>query len=313
MHLTVAICTWNRSELLRQTMQSLVGMRPAKHYDWDLLVVNNNCTDATEEVLSEFLSRLPLRRIFEAQPGLSNARNAAVRAATGDYILWTDDDVLVSEDWLSGYADAIRRWPGAAFFGGPVLPWFAVPPPEWLTRSWSTVRTAFAVRELGDEAFAFNDQLLPFGANYAVRTSVQRAFEYDPQLGRVKKDLASGEETKVLKSLLSHGHTGFWVPPASVRHYLPQERLTLRYLRRYYSAEGEVEERSAGPFVGARVAGYPRWLLKAWVQAEAKYCVSRLWAAPERWMPHLVCVNRCRGMLRAHSARRPALTRGIAV
>ena len=49
--------------------------------DWELLVVNNNCTDATDAVVASFVDRLPVRRLFEATPGLSTARNLAVREA----------------------------------------------------------------------------------------------------------------------------------------------------------------------------------------------------------------------------------------
>src|SRR5205085_1873116 len=62
---------------------------------WEVLVVNNNSTDETERVLGAFEGRLPLRRAFEPQQGLSHARNHAVAQAAGEYIVWTDDDVLV--------------------------------------------------------------------------------------------------------------------------------------------------------------------------------------------------------------------------
>ena len=67
--------------------------------------------------------RLPARtQGFESRPGLSHARNRAIAEATGDYILWTDDDVTVCRDWLVAYADAFRKWPDAVGFGGPSGP-----------------------------------------------------------------------------------------------------------------------------------------------------------------------------------------------
>src|SRR5207253_11169792 len=100
MHATVAICTWNRSQLLRQTLDQFLDLAIPAGMTWELLVVNNNSTDDTDVVLAEFESRLPLRRLFEREPGLSHARNAALAAATGDYILFTDDDVLIAQSWL---------------------------------------------------------------------------------------------------------------------------------------------------------------------------------------------------------------------
>lgn len=73
MLVTVAICTWNRAALLDQTLAELGQMRIPDGVDWELLVVNNNCTDATDAVLVRDASRLPLRRLFESQPGQSRA------------------------------------------------------------------------------------------------------------------------------------------------------------------------------------------------------------------------------------------------
>jgi glycosyltransferase involved in cell wall biosynthesis len=107
-------------------------LRIPANVDWELLVVNNNCTDDTDAVIARHQDALPLRRLFEPEQGLSNARNSAVAVAKGDYILWTDDDVLVSSNWLVEYANAFRSWPDAAFFGGPIEPWFSTEPPAWL-------------------------------------------------------------------------------------------------------------------------------------------------------------------------------------
>ena len=120
LRITVAICTWNRSPSLRQTLDGFTGIAAPAATKWELLVVNNNCTDGTDEVIRAFEDRLPVRRAFEPRPGLSHARNRAIAEATGDYILWTDDDVTVCRDWLVAYADAFRRWPDAALFGGPI-------------------------------------------------------------------------------------------------------------------------------------------------------------------------------------------------
>src|SRR5215213_3679943 len=94
MRFTVAICTWNRAALLPEVLGRLARARPPAG-GWELLVVNNNSTDDTERVLDAFAGRLPLRRAFEQRQGLSHARNTAVKEATGEYLVWTDDDALV--------------------------------------------------------------------------------------------------------------------------------------------------------------------------------------------------------------------------
>ena len=78
MRLTVALCTWNRCALLRETLESLSSLSIPDGIEWDIVVVNNNSTDDTEAVLKSFRSRLPLRPVFEPRQGISPARNAAI-------------------------------------------------------------------------------------------------------------------------------------------------------------------------------------------------------------------------------------------
>jgi glycosyltransferase involved in cell wall biosynthesis len=109
MRIEIVICTWNRATLLAQTLERLRQLRPPAGAEWRLLVVNNNSRDHTADVLRSFADRLPLRSVFEPEPGLSNARNRAIVETTGDYLVWTDDDVLVAHDWLEAYVAAASR------------------------------------------------------------------------------------------------------------------------------------------------------------------------------------------------------------
>src|SRR5262245_24832825 len=130
--ITVAVCTWNRAKLLEQSLASMRRLRVPSGHDWELLVVDNNCTDDTDAVLRSYAGCLPLRRLFEPTPGKSHAANLALAHARGELILWTDDDVMVDPDWLSAYAGAAARWPDVAYFGGRIVPLFEAPPPRWL-------------------------------------------------------------------------------------------------------------------------------------------------------------------------------------
>ena len=130
MYITVGICTWNRAHLLDQALTSMHKLRIPNGVEWELLIVNNNCTDDTDNVIAKHKAYLPVRRLFERQPAKSFALNHAIREARGEYILWTDDDALVDPGWVVAYSEAFNRWPNAAIFGGPVRPWFPCPPPK---------------------------------------------------------------------------------------------------------------------------------------------------------------------------------------
>ena len=84
MLITVAICTFNRAKSLRQTLKSLIVMSIPNDISWKILIVNNNSTDHTDDVISEYVGRLPVRRELEAQAGKSNALNRVIEVAKGD-------------------------------------------------------------------------------------------------------------------------------------------------------------------------------------------------------------------------------------
>ncbi len=213
MRIDVVICTWNRCHLLGPTLERLREIDVPPHVDWQVIVVDNNCTDNTAALL-QILPDVCHWHHLRVTCWSLNARNRAVAEVTGDYLVWTDDDVLVERRWLEAYADAFERWPAAAFFGGPVEPWFEGTPPRWLAEHWRCVSHAFAVRELGDAPFPFDGSQFPYGANCAFRLDVQRRYPYDPSLGRRPDASVSGEETQVMRQMLADGLTGWWVPDA---------------------------------------------------------------------------------------------------
>jgi len=295
MKFTVAICTWNRASLLSRVLERLTRMRqPAG--SWEVIVVNNGSTDDTDRVLDAFAGRLPLRRAFEPRPGLSYARNTAVRDATGDYVVWTDDDGLVDVNWLSAYGRAVEQHPEAAIFGGPVRPRFEGTPPSWLSAAWQEIGTAFAARDLGDEPFELCDGKLPFGANFVVRAHEQKRFLYDPNLGRNRSGGAVGEETSVIREILASGGSGWWVPDASVEHWIPRERQSIRYLRRYYALQGKTFHKWDGG--GLTFWGRPLRLWLRIARAELSYSRARLSGDPHRWLKHLIHASTLRGATR---------------
>lgn len=167
MLVTIAICTWNRAPLLRRTLEQMTQLRVPSGLQWELIVVANCCTDTTQQVVRGMATQLPIRIISEGRPGISNARNAAVDAAIGEYIIMADDDVLVSADWLTAYARAFERYPEAAVFGGPIIPWFSVTVPKWLAETTDIVGSVYGKLQPQVGDIPLGNRLLPFGANMA--------------------------------------------------------------------------------------------------------------------------------------------------
>jgi glucosyl-dolichyl phosphate glucuronosyltransferase len=300
MHITVVICTWNRAELLDQTLGAMHGLEVPAGVDWELLVVNNNCTDHTDAVIARHTDHLPLRRLFEPTPGKSHACNLAIAEATGELILWTDDDVLVDPSWLAAYAAAARRYPDAGFFGGKITPWFEGSPPRWLREHWGMVENAFAVRDLGNEPLQFNSRVVPYGANFAVRTAVQRLYPFDTDLGPRPGSALRMEEIALVRRMIADGLTGWWVPRAQVRHFIPRSRQSTRYLLDYGRGYGEYLALTGGRVEGVHWFGKPRWMWRELVETGVRYHLRRLWASPQTWLRDLMTYAEQRGKVRAY-------------
>jgi len=280
---------------------------------WELLVVNNNCTDATDEIIASFADRLPIRRLLQPAPGLSNARNKAVEEASGEYIIWTDDDVLADADWLKSYYEAFCRWPDAVVFGGPIEPWFEGDPPLWLLAGLDSISTAFAVQEFGADFSRLGGAVIPFGANYAVRTEDQRAHLYDPSLGRKQHgQVLLGEEDQVIRQLLEGGSSGWWIPNAKVKHWVPEARQTTEYIREYFMSVGATRAIMALHRKDPISYKYVAKLAYNYFRSEAIFQMLRRNAAENpKAVKHLAAASRNSGELREYFRRRKIISASV--
>lgn len=273
--------------MLRRTLESLQQLRVPADATWRVLLVNNASTDNTERVIDEFLTRLPIVRLFESQLSHSASRNRAIAASRGDLIVWTDDDVRVGVDWLAAYAAAAQADPDRDFWGGPIRPEFVDGQPRWIADNWSTLQGCFAARDLGPSPREFDHRTLPYGANFAVRRAVQAEFPFDDQFGRRGTQAIGGDEIDVLRRMIATHHRGRWVPQAHVDHLIDESRATERYVWRYFWGQaytnGRLQLQPDG--TGARSAGELRRAVR---QQRWRYWVTRPWAQSARWLSHLL-------------------------
>jgi hypothetical protein len=211
-----------------------------------------------------------------------------VAAARGRYLIWTDDDVLVDPGWLAAYADAARRWPDAALFGGKVVPVLEAPVPAWFAASADELGPLLAARDFGPDPCPLGADCKPFGANYVVRAAEQRRFPYDPTLGAgAGRNGRVGEETAVIDAVLAAGGSGVYVPAAAVRHLIPPARQTLAYVLACYRGHGETAALAEGARPARLPGRLPPWLLRRIAGDLAGFALARLAAPPPVYVRHL--------------------------
>jgi glycosyltransferase involved in cell wall biosynthesis len=236
---TVVVATFNRAVHLEDTLQHLA--RVTTRRTWEVIVVDNNSSDETPQVLARLAPSfpVPLRTIHEPIPGKYTALNTAIRAARGRIIAATDDDARVAPDWLDR-ADAGLTAHDCGFVGGPVRPLWDGVPPDWLDASEPVMQKVIAICDYGPAPREFGVGMgWPLGVNVAYRREVfDRAGLFDPALGRKAGTLRSQSQREWHLRARAAGIRGFYVPDMLVEHRVIVERLKKQYFRRWHFWHG---------------------------------------------------------------------------
>jgi glycosyltransferase involved in cell wall biosynthesis len=233
------ISTYNRSAVLPQALSSILN-QDATGFPYEIIVVDNNSTDTTREVVESFLERgVPeLRYALEERQGVSYGRNTGIALARAPIIAFFDDDIVVPRDWVATIKAIMDDHPEADFIGGKVLPQWSAPPPSWLTRAnWSPL----ALVDYGPQPLyvGAENQLCLVGANLAVRRSLFDAIGlFAPDLQRVKDSIGSMEDHELLIRSWRAGKRGLYAPNLVVRTAVPEIRMTRQYHRRWHWGHG---------------------------------------------------------------------------
>lgn len=227
MKITIAICTYNNAYVLGKALESLCHLNCPENLEYEILIVNNNCTDNTEEMCKKYKSKLGslLRIVHEHNQGLSYARNRALQEARAENVSFIDDDVKVDPQWLVAVANAFEKH-SATIVGGKSYLIFPGKRPEWLSTKLEMMLSRL---DYGDEALVDTDKDL-FGLNFSVmRKDALTIGGFNPNFGRCGKSLSSGEETDFLKRIRKNGGIAVYEPSAIVGHIIPPERLTRKW------------------------------------------------------------------------------------
>ncbi len=209
--ISLIVCTRNRADELAKTLAALARIQIPPG-GAELVIVDNASTDDTPQVIRQAgLANLPVRSIEQPLPGLSNARNLGLRAARGEIIIFTDDDVRPAGDWVMELARPLidRRY--HAVVGRVEFP------PE-LARPWMT---NLYTEWLAGVDPCRHDRPELMGANMAFHRSVlEKVPEFDPELGAGA--LGFAEETLFSRQLEQAGfHLGFAERAVVVHHFGP--------------------------------------------------------------------------------------------
>ena len=220
MLISIILCTRDRADDLNQTLLSLAGVAVPDGYRCELVIVDNASSDHTREVIAKVvLPKISVRSLFEPKQGLSGARNLGLSEARGEIIVFTDDDLRYTSEWLEVMTKPLRSREADAVTGTMRLA-------PHLERGWMmSVHHSFLAAPLRDSPAAA--ELI--GANMAIQRQVlSRVPWFDTELG--PGALGFGEDTLFGQQLREVGYRIDTVSLETEHHFLPERLLRANFL-----------------------------------------------------------------------------------
>jgi glycosyltransferase involved in cell wall biosynthesis len=261
--ISLVFTSFNGAKTLPLMLNSLTTLTPPKN-GWKIIAVDNASTDETNDILNQFTDKLPLTILFEKKPGKNNALNSAIPYFEGEYIVFTDDDVIPNPDWLINYEMAAKNNEQYSVFAGQVRHHWLSPPPKWLIELAAEGR-AYAGTPL-DLPGGVIDWKKIKGPNLMVKSDIFEHVIFSPDIGpNGTSNYVAGSETEFLKRLDHKGHLMLFVPEASVKHIVRSEQNQLSTVLKRYFRIGKGAERLMPTQYEHKlptILGFPRYWVK---------------------------------------------------
>jgi GT2 family glycosyltransferase len=230
MKVAVCIITYKRPEGLKRLLHGLNGLSFEERVAplLSVVVVDNDAAGTAAVVCEDVRGwfKWPLKYYVEPRRGISQARNRAVACAVAlgaDFMAFVDDDEVPEPLWLDKLLSVQQEY-AADVVGGPVLPYFYEPVPEWV------VKGRFFEQSFERPRYPTGHLLeLTAAGNVLVKTSMfdEMGGRFDEELG-----LTGGEDTLLFARAHEAGYKLVWADEAVAYEWTPASRANARWLLR---------------------------------------------------------------------------------
>lgn len=236
--MSLIVSTYNRAEYLKKSLETFAN-QTISNTSYEIIVVDNNSTDDTAMVfksLSEAYCNHNWVYLIEPRQGLHYARNRGILIAKGDIIVFGDDDIEASQQWLESVQKAFDNDDNIGVVGGPIFPIWDRDPPGWIyDYGTKDIHGVFAYLNYGKISRVLEKEAV-FGCNFAIRNNL--AFE----IGGSGPDTfpnhmihySGAGETAMLVRVRATGYKVFYSASAVVRHHASTTRCTPEYFSYRY-------------------------------------------------------------------------------
>lgn len=240
--ISVVICTYNRAVYLPEALSSLYNQTISKD-QFEVIVVNNNSTDNTEQVCKEFIATHMDGQFYysnETEQGASFARNTGAALAKGELLCFMDDDAVAKPDYLALILAFFKAHPDAGGLGGRIIPRYIPEEPKWMSHFVSSLVGNF---DYSKEVCVFSANKYPLESNMIIKKSdFDQVNGFNTALPGVKGTLRIGGEGKeFFLKLKAIGRTIYYHPEVIVDHVVETHKLTPEYMYRVASGIGRGE------------------------------------------------------------------------
>lgn len=231
----VAIPTYNGAERLPQLFEKLRSQTGTEHFSWSILVVDNNSTDDTANVVQKYQAQWSdqsptLDYAFEGRQGAAFARIRAMESAPSEWVGFLDDDVMPDKSWVAQAYAFGKKHPKAGAYGGQIHGDFEIEPPANFTR----IQSFLAIRERGTTPHQYdpNNLSLPPSAAWVVQKRAwDQSVSHCPKLGgRANGSMVQGDDYEPLLQMHRKNWEIWYAPDMHVAHQIPKSRLERSYL-----------------------------------------------------------------------------------
>lgn len=199
---SVVIPTFNRREQLDNLLQSLIEQDYSKS-GYEIIVVNDESADNTLPFLKE-LSIPNLRYFSIPNSGPSIARNRGAEIATGEYLLFVDDDCTVPIDWISKYEELFKK-KNIDAAGGNLIDQIGSP----TNKTYHKIIHSLFERHNSSQEIHFL-----ITSNFACKRTV-----FNELGGFDERFMRGGEDREFVERLYSKGYNLKFIPEIAVKHF----------------------------------------------------------------------------------------------
>ena len=244
---SVGIRTYNGEKQLPELLERLRSQRHTDDFSWEVVVVDNNSTDNTAQIIQGYQANwpetVPLRYILETQQGASYARQRLIQTARGTFIGFLDDDNLPDSDWVAEAYRFGQAHPQAGAYGSKICANYEVDPPAGFERIAQFLPIVERQEPLCFTSSPLHNRkgVLPPGAGLTIRRQVW--LDSVPNSLRLKGPVgtslaAKGEDTEALYYVKKAGWEIWFNPTMKIEHYIPKQRMERDYLLRFMQGVG---------------------------------------------------------------------------